>query len=105
MMVSFLFLAVSLVSPATLVDDDVLEPSVQNEVDHALDLVPTNLVAFTDYAADFRLFCQTNDVFGTNGLTRGEIAIKLISSQKRGGVWTMGTNDVTAVAVEILKRL
>lgn len=105
MLISALVLSVALTAPATLVDDDVLEPSIQNEVDHALYLVPTNRVALAEYPQDFRLFCQTNDFFGTNGLTHSEMAIKLISCQKNGGIWTFGTNDVTAVAVEILRNL
>ena len=105
MLLAALVLLVTLVAPTTLVDDDVLEPSVRNEVDHALDLVPTNMVKFVDYPADFKAFCTTNDFFGTNGLTRTDIAIKLISNQKSGGRWNYGTNDVTAVAVEVLKGL
>ena len=100
-----LVLSMTLLAPTALVDDDVLEPSVQNEVDHALDIVPMNIVKIADYSDDFRIFCTTNDFFGTNGLSHTEIAIKLISSQKSGGVWVYGTNDVTSVAVEILKRL
>lgn len=105
MLIYALILAISIVTPTTLVDADVLEPSVQNEVDHALDLVPTNVLSKVDYTHDFRIFCATNDFFGTNGLSHSEIAIKLISCQKAGGTWTYGTNDVTAVAVEILKDL
>ena len=104
MLIAFV-LSMTLLAPTALVDDDVLEPSVQNEVDHALDIVPTNIVKIADYPDDFRIFCTTNDFFGTNGLSHTEIAIKLISSQKSGGVWVYGTNDVTSVAVEILKRL
>ena len=45
------------------------------------------------------------DVFGTNGLTRTEIALKLVSAQKSDGRWLSGTNDVTSAALEILKSL
>ena len=100
-----LMLAVTLLGPTTVVDDDVLEPSIQNEVDHALNIVPTNVAKIAEYSEDFRVFCTTNDFFGTNGLTRTQIAIKLISCQKTGGLWQYGTNDVTSVAVEILKGL
>ncbi len=102
---SSLILAFTLLGPTALVDDDVLEPSIQNEVDHALNIVPTNVVEIAQYPEDFRVFCATNDFFGTNGLTRTQIAVKLISCQKAGGLWQYGTNDVTAVAVEILKGL
>lgn len=105
MLISVLFFAVTLTAPTTLVDADVLEPSVQNEVDHALDMAPTNVLSLAQYPLEFRSFCTTNDFFGTNGLSRTEIAIKLISAQKAGGSWTYGTNDVTSVVVEILKGL
>ena len=45
------------------------------------------------------------DVFGTNGLSSTEIAIKLISLQKSDGRWLDGTNDVSAAAVRILRSL
>ena len=97
------FAAVITVQP--LVDADVLEPSVQNEVDHALSLVPTNVVAFVEAPEPLRLYCATNDVFRTNGATRTEIAIRLVSSQRADGRWLCGTNDVTSAAAEILKGL
>ena len=94
-----------------LVDEDVLEPSVQNEVDHALSLAPTNLPVAAAVPASCACRAQaaaTNlvtDVFATNGLSATQIAIRLISSQKSDGRWYAGTNDVTAAAVEILKSL
>lgn len=101
-----------------LVSEDVLEPSVRNEVDHALSRAPraervevvrtTNtvmsVVSSTNGVGKV-LYHPTGDVFGTNKLTRTDIAIKLVSSQKHDGRWLVGTNDVTSVAVEILKRL
>lgn len=63
-----------------LVSPDVLEPSVQNEVDHALARAPTNAVP-ADATA---------------------LAIALVSAQQADGRWLVGTNDVTAVAVAIL---
>ena len=42
---------------------------------------------------------------GTNSLTATQKAIRLVSSQRSDGRWFVGTNDVTAVAVEILKNL
>ncbi len=88
-----------------LVDADVLEISVRNEVDHALNVAPTNVVPFCRLPDTVRLFSLTNDFFGTNGLTKTDIAIKLISSQRSDGRWRVGTNDVTSVALEILRRL
>ena len=77
-----------------LVSEDVLEPSVQNEVDHAIAMgekaLGTNVVEV---------------LVGTNSLTATQKAIRLVSSQRSDGRWFVGTNDVTAVAVEILKNL
>ena len=97
--------------------DGPLEPSIQNEVDHAVALGERWLAA----AASARRPCQgggTNaaavagrppyqgDLFATNGLTRERIAIKLISSQRAGGWWLMETNAApTRLAIEILKGL
>ncbi|MGN0853327.1 MAG: hypothetical protein ACI4Q3_08120 [Kiritimatiellia bacterium] len=77
-----------------------LEPSIQNEVDHALavagkwlaDHATTNVVSA--------------DLFATNGLTREKIAIRLISLQRGEGYWLTPTNPAaTKLAVEILKGL
>lgn len=103
-----------------LVSENVLEPSVRNEVDHALsraarteragaadaagpyvsDAVSTNTNAFVDIH-----FSSKRDVFNTNGLSSTDIAIKIVSLQRPDGTWKSGTNDVTSVAVEILKSL
>ena len=101
-----------------LVSENVLEPSVRNEVDHALSRAPcservnvvvtTNSTAFVVTATNKSgkiLYHPTGDVFGTNGLSATDIAIKLVSSQKSDGRWTLGTNDVTSLAVDILKSL
>jgi len=79
-----------------LVDRDVLEPSVQNEVDHAL-----------AKASNCRIVESSNRQlpFPTNGMSRTDIAIRLVSAQRSDGRWRVGTNDVTAVAVELLKSL
>lgn len=83
-----------------------LEPSIQNEVDHAVDRgeawlarqrfapPPTNGV---------EVVC---DLFATNGLTREKIALKLISGQKGEGWWMTSTNAApTRLAISILKGL
>ena len=101
-----------------LVSENVLEPSVRNEVDHALSRAPlsgrvhvvdttdsTVSVATTTNEAEKILYHPTGDVFGTNGLSATDIAIKLVSSQKSDGSWRCGTNDVTSLAVDILKSL
>lgn len=101
-----------------LVSENVLEPSVRNEVDHALSRAPrservhvvdttnsTVFVATTTNKVEKILYHPTGDVFGTNGLSATDIAIKLVSSQKSDGSWRCGTNDVTSLAVDILKSL
>ena len=75
-----------------LVNEDVLEPSVRNEVRHALSLAPTNAPAAALPAS------------WTNGQNRTQVAIRLVSAQKADGRWLVGTNDVTSAAVEILKE-
>ena len=75
-----------------LVNEDVLEPSVRNEVGHALSLAPTNAPPATLPAS------------WTNGLNRTQVAIRIVSAQKADGRWRVGTNDVTSAAVEILKE-
>ena len=102
--------------------DGPLEPSVQNEVDHAIALGARWLAAHDSAVAGRRPYQGggtnatavagrppyqgggTNaaaasarrpyqgDLFATNGLTRERIAIKLISSQRAGGWWLMETN-------------
>ena len=88
---SALALAVT-ITAQPLVNEDVLEPSVRNEVLHALSLAPTNAPAATVPAA------------WTNGQSRTQVAIRLVSAQKADGRWLAGTNDVTTAAVEILKE-
>ena len=82
----------AIVTAQPLVNEDVLEPSVRNEVLHALSLAPTNAPAATVPAA------------WTNGQSRTQVAIRLVSAQKADGRWLVGTNDVTAAAVGILKE-
>lgn len=77
-----------------LVNEDVLEPSVRNEVLHALSLAPTNASA-----PAFSV-----PVAWTNGQNRTQVAVRLVSAQKADGRWCVGTNDVTAAAIEVLKE-
>ena len=102
----YLLLAAVFFQP--LVNGDVLEPSVRNEVDHAIErasaLGVQPLKAATNVAAKANIRLQ-RDVFGTNGLDRTQIAIKLVSAQKADGRWFFGTNEVTEAALEILKSL
>ena len=89
---SIAVLALSLTAQP-LVNEDILEPSVLNEVGHALSLAPTNAPPATIPAA------------WTNRKNRTEIAIALVSAQKGDGRWTDGTNDVTRAVVETLERI
>lgn len=100
------FIAVAALYAPPAVSPDVLEPSVRNEVDHAIDMAPTNLACAASRAVSTNgVALAAADIFGTNGLSRTEIAIKLVSEQKSDGRWLYGTNDVTSAAVEILKSL
>ena len=83
----------AVITAQPLVNEDVLEPSVCNEVCHALSLAPTNAPAATLLPVP------------TNGLNRTQLAIRLVSAQKADGRWFVGTNDVTSVATELLKEL
>lgn len=112
-----LVLALTLALPP-LVSEEVLEPSVQNEVDHALALAPSEAwTAATNAVPEIVLPPPTNlpvvavwprpepDIFGTNGLSATAIALKLVSTQRADGTWKVGTNDVTVTAVRILRAL
>ena len=78
-----------------------LEPSVQNEVDHAVDLAEAWLARHGDTNAVPR-----DDLFKTNGLPRERIALRLISAQRGDGWWVTSTNAApTKLALEILKGL
>ena len=83
----------AVIAAEPLANADVLEPSVQNEVDRALSVAPAD----PPPAAVLP--------FATNGLSRTDIAIRLVSGQRADGRWFVGTNDVTAAAVEILRGL
>ena len=76
-----------------LVNENVLEPSVCNEVEHAIARAPS------DAPATALSPCETNGLDGT------QIAIRLVSSQRSDGRWMLGTNDVTSAAVALLKGL
>ena len=82
----------AVITAQPLVNEDVLEPSVRNEVRHALSLAPTNTPAATLLPVP------------TNGLNRTQLAIRLVSAQKADGRWFVGTNDVTSAAVSLLKE-
>ena len=74
--------------------DGPLEPSVMNEVEHALSRVPE--------------CCRTNspvafgDIFATNGLSASAIAVSLVSRQGKDGKWIVNGTNATSEAVSIL---
>ena len=78
---------------------DTLEPSVQNEVDHALARAPTNAPPCRG-RADLEAALA-----GTNRIDATALAVRLVSSQRSDGRWLVGTNDATAVAVRLLERV
>ena len=80
-----------------LANEEVLEPSVQNEVDHALNVASTNAVPPSAAGRDFAR------LYATNGMSATARAIALISSQRDGCWFWRGTN-VTPVAVRLLRQ-
>ena len=72
-----------------------LEPSVENEVFHAISIAP----------AVPRQAVPAGDVFGKHGVNATQIAWKLDPMQNSEGRWMCGTNDCTAAAVAILRRI
>ena len=69
--------------------DAPLEPSMLNEVEHAL----------------ARAEMRPDDPFGTNGLSRAEIARKVVSAQGANGRWTVNGRDETDEATAILRQV
>ncbi len=100
-------------------EDGPLEPSIQNEVDHAVVMGERWLEKNATNVVDV---VKVGDWFATNGLTRQQKALKLVTSQRAGGYWSVTnlvvekrggdvvTNRVpaavsTKLAVDILKGL
>ena len=94
-MLCSLIVAAAVITAQPLVDEDVLEPSVQNEVDHAISLASTNEVSLTCAAVAFV------ELYATNGMSTTSSAVSLVSKQK-GGKWFYDGSDVTPVAVRML---
>ena len=82
-----------------LADGDALEPSIRNEAEHSLALAcaATNRAGARAASAALPI--------DTNGLSRNEIAIRLVSMQKADGRWAIGTNDTTTAAIAILEAV
>jgi hypothetical protein len=82
-----------------------LEPSVQNEVDHAVSRAERWLAQRPERGV-CRAAAGTDRFFPTNGRTRAEIALALVSSQRGDGWWITPTNTApTRAAIRILKGL
>ena len=94
MKVAALYLAAAAIVAQPLANEDFLEPSIVNEVEHALSAAPTNSPpAPAGWAPP------------TNGLSRTALALRLVTTQRADGRWVVGTNDVTSAARRILERL
>jgi len=93
-----IFAAAVAVQP--LADPDVLEPSVLNEVLHALAVAPSNPPPSGPCAELLR-----EAVLGTNRLDATAVATRLVSAQRSDGRWYVGTNDVTEAAVRLLEEV
>ncbi len=113
-------LVIAAFSLPALVSDNVLEPSIQNEVDHAISLgekvladAEAKVCAVSCAETNAPALSATNrprevdlgDVFSTNGMSATAVALKIVSMQGSDGRWTSGTNDVTSVALDILRSL
>ena len=83
--------AAATITVTPLSNPEFLEPSIQNEVEHALNRVPAEL-KFSAYS------------FAADG-TATERVLRLVRSQRGDGRWCDGTYDITYAAVRELKKL
>lgn len=91
------------ISASPLVNEDVLEPSVENEVAHALAIAPSNSVALAEAVLAAPEYTPPLASLGVTGsVTRTALAVRLVSEQRADGRWLAGTNDVTAAAAGAL---
>lgn len=97
MSLAFRLIAVTITANVINGPDSVLEPSVMNEVEHALSIA--------DVSATNCIRRQVGDVFATNGLTKASIAIKMVSIQKSDGSWMVNGTNYTVEAIRILENV
>ena len=90
MSVAMTLLAAAVITATPSASPEVLEPSVMNEVEHALSRSP----AFSRFSR--------HDFGGSNATER---ALAVIRAQGADGRWTVGNDDFTFAAVSELKRL
>ena len=95
--VKILMIMATTVFAHPLANGDDLPTSVLNEVEHALAIAP-KATATTNGVPEF-----LGSV--TNGASRTQMAVRLVSRQRADGRWLVGTNDVTAAAVRLLEDL
>jgi len=84
------------ISANVINDGDALEPSVLNEIDHALAIAP--VLRPGECAV-------TTNSFLTNGLSASAAVIRIVSRQKADGRWLVNGTNCTAEAVAALKAL
>ena len=83
-------LSAAMISASPIAGGEVIEETVVNEIEHALQRAP-----------DVDVGRSIANVSGNPT----EVALKLVRTQRSDGRWLDGTNDVTASAVTALKRL
>lgn len=116
LVLAMLFAATFGLKPVAHEDAAMLEPSIQNEVDHAISSAErwlgknaslSGCIYETSSNGVKKVSAMAQKVFdSTNGLSRTRIAVKLISSQRGEGWWVCSTNAApTRAAVQILKGL
>lgn len=96
-----MFVLAATIALQPLADPDILEPSVMNEVEHAITRAPKDARFGT--LADF--LRDEKALSGKEGETKTDLAVRLVSAQGGDGRWRdAASNDVTCAAVHLLKR-
>lgn len=100
-MIAEIFLICS-VNLQALPHSDVIEPSVLNEIDHALNRAPENAA----YIPQVMVGDALKYLGVSNGMSNTETAIRIVSSQNRDGRWISKKGlDISLAAIETLKTL
>jgi len=84
------------ISANVINDGDALEPSVLNEIEHALSRAPELQPGET---------VSTTNSFSTNALSASAVAIRIVSRQGADGRWFVNGTNCTAEAVRTLRDL
>lgn len=97
-----LFLSAAMITAQPLANEDFIEPSILNEVDHAVNRAPAD----ASFGSPLDLLAAIGKLKRRTDETMTECALRLVSSQRSDGRWTDAeTNDVTAAAVCVLRQL